>query len=148
METVKFKKLSPDAVIPERATDGSAGMDLFPVEVSKDGDMIKCRFGFAMSIPKGHAAFIFPRSSIKNFRFALTNSVGLIDSDYRGEVMAFFRHIPSLSGGSIPDWAMWYEEGMAVAQMVIMPVPDYLVMEVDELDTTERGSGGFGSTNK
>lgn len=145
METVRFKKLSPSAIIPKRATAGSAGMDLFPTEVIRGTNFIQCRFGLSMHIPDGHAAFIFPRSSIKNFPYMLSNSVGIIDSDYRGEIMAFFNKVEP-EGFPYPD--EFYKEGQAVAQMVIMPIHDYLTIEVDELSETERGSGGFGSTNK
>lgn len=137
---VKIRKLHKDAVIPRYAKDGDAGMDLTVTSVEKV-DIIKYRYGFglAIEIPKGYVGLVFPRSSIHNNNQSLTNSVGVIDSGYRGEVTAV------MIGGS-PEKA--YKIGERAAQLIIMPYPEIEFEEVDTLSETERGHGGYGSTGR
>lgn len=146
METLKIKKLNENAVVPKRATSGSAGIDLCavlsePLTLS-GGDTAVISTGIAIEIPSSdYAAFVFARSglSIKH-GIGLLNSVGVIDSDYRGEIKV----------GVINQKRESYtiSSGERIAQMVIMPVSTMPVVEVEELSDTERGEGGFGSTGK
>lgn len=138
---VKFKKLHPDAKAPEAATSGSGGSDLTAVSVSylEEQGLYHVAFGLAMEIPAGHVGLLFPRSSISKYALILSNGVGVIDSDYRGEVSAKFRPI---GNGDI------YKPGEKAGQLLIVPVPVVTWEESEELSSTERGTGGFGSTGK
>ena len=146
MSTLKIKKLHDNAVVPQRATSGSAGMDLYAVLdkpiTLKQGQTALIPTGIAIALESAsEAAFIFPRSglSIKH-GIGLLNSVGVIDSDYRGEIkVGVINQI---------DKEYTIEPNERIAQMVIMPVSLPKIVEVDELDETERGAGGFGSTNR
>lgn len=143
---VNILKLVKEAVIPQYSTEGAAGMDLVAtsreITASTDGSLryIEYGTGIAMEIPKGFAGLVFPRSSISKTGYSLANSIGLVDSDYRGEIK--IRLYPT-STGLGP-----YEIGDKVAQIVIMPYPDVQFNEVKQLTTTERAEGGFGSTGK
>lgn len=144
MEELKIKKLKPNAKIPFRATPGSAGMDLYacidePVTLNK-GEKAVIPTGIAIALPNAElCAFIFARSGLAiKHGIGLLNSVGVIDSDYRGEVCVGL--INQL------DEPYTIQPDERIAQMVIMPVSLIPAVEVDELDETERGTGGFGST--
>ena len=146
MNTFKIKKLRENAKIPFRATEGSAGMDLYacidePVTLG-GGEKAVIPTGIAIELPSAElAAFVFARSGLAiKHGIGLLNSVGVIDSDYRGEVMV----------GVINQISTPYtiQPGERVAQMVIMPVSMMPTQEVCDLDETERGAGGFGSTGK
>ena len=136
---VRIKKLSENAVIPTYAKDGDAGMDLVITSIITryEGD-ITYGFGIALEIPKGFVGLVFPRSSIRKTDLILSNSVGVIDSGYRGEIQATFKR----SGVYV------YEVGDRGAQIMIIPHPPIEFEEADELSDTERGEGGFGSTGK
>lgn len=95
--------------------------------------------GIAVEIPKGYAGFLFPRSGVYKTWSYLTNCVGVIDSDYRGEVCAIF---------STFTGKKFYQVGERFAQLVILPVPEVEYIEAEELSSTERGAGGYGSTGK
>ena len=139
---VKIKKLHPDAVIPQYAKRGDAGMDLVATEVTDGyGFSVTYGTGLAMEIPEGFVGLVFPRSSIRKYDLSLTNCVGVIDSGYRGEIQATFR-----KEAGIPSKR--YEVGDKIAQMIILPYPSIQFIETDELSDTERGEGGFGSTGK
>ena len=147
---LKIKPLSPkigtEIPFPAYATAGSAGMDLracldTPLTLNP-GDRVGVPTGFAIALPGPEwVAYIFARSGlgIKN-GITLPNCVGVIDSDYRGEI------IVALTNLSDEDYTI--QPGDRVAQLVIMPVTQAAVTVVDELDETERGAGGFGSTGK
>jgi dUTP pyrophosphatase len=138
---LKIKKLHADAVIPQQMTEGAAGLDL--VAVSKEWDetnqVLVLGTGLAIQIPRGHVGLLFPRSSIYKTELSLANSVGVIDSDYRGEVKAMF-----YTGRAKKN----YEIGDRVVQLVIMPIPAVNIQVVDELNETARGTGGHGSTGR
>lgn len=140
---VKFSKLHPNAIIPKYAKPGDAGMDLTAVEASEADGMFVYKTGLAAEIPEGHVALIFPRSSISSKDMSLANSVGVIDSGYRGEIIAKFR--PHWNGKLV---ASAYQVGDRIAQMIIIPFPQIETEEVpyEELTKTERGKGGFGSS--
>lgn len=136
---INIVKLHKDAVIPSYAKDGDAGLDLTVTEVDyEDNEHVKVKFGIAVEIPLGFVGLIFPRSSIYKKRQILSNSVGVIDSGYRGEICAVF--IGTARGG--------YNIGERAAQLIIIPYPEIEFNEVKQLTETERGDGGFGSTNK
>jgi len=136
---VKIKKLHPDAVIPKYAKNGDAGMDL-TITTSEfvDYEHIKLGFGIALQIPKGYVGFIFPRSSCYKQKQILSNCVGVIDSGYIGEISVVMIGTSKHS----------YKVGDRASQLIIMPYPQIEFEEVEELESTERGSGGFGSTGK
>ena len=158
--TVKIKKLSDEAVIPTYVTDGSAGMDITAISREYDYENY-CQVyhtGLSIEIPQGYVGLLFPKSGISKRTQYLTNSVGVIDSDYRGEVTAKFK----------PDWMSalytikeksaimrWllskfaalhnhYQVGEQIIQMIIVPYPKINLLEVEELSSTVRGDRGFG----
>lgn len=143
---IKVKKLNDRAKLPYRATEGSAGADLFAC-LDKEmtigaGERCLIPTGIAIELPDaGCGAFVFPRSSVSSkYGVSLANCVGVIDSDYRGEIK-----VPLINHSAEPYTV---KNGDRIAQMVIMPVilPEYL--ETDSLGDTARGEGGFGSTGK
>lgn len=142
---VKIKKLSPDAVIPTYAKNGDAGMDIVATRLISDTlDSVTYGTDIAMEIPEGFVGLIFPRSSIRKTNLQLSNSVGVIDSGYRGEIQATFNKIQ----GVTEYVRERYLVGDRIAQIIILPYPEVEFEEVDELNNTERGEGGFGSTGK
>lgn len=146
METLKIKKLHPDAVLPRRATAGSAGMDLYacmkePVTVQPH-ECVKFPTGLAIALPSaGYGAFIFARSGLAvKHGLSPANGVGVIDSDYRGEILV----------GLVNQFEEPYtvEPFERIAQMVILPVCLPEIEETDVLGDTERSDGGFGSSGR
>lgn len=144
---VKFKKLSDKATTPVYAYDGDAGLDLTAVSVNSEINecgqfVIVYHTGLALEIPKGYVGLIFPRSSIAKKSLTLTNCVAVIDSNYRGEILLKFKNT---TGDSVPAV---YPIGAKIAQLVIMPYPTINLVESNELSDTDRGTGGFGSSDK
>lgn len=141
--TVKYVKTVAEAVPPEHQTVGSAGGDLRAVvdgEVSiKPGETKLVPTGLRVEIPEGYVMLIFPRSGLATkMGLTLANSVGVIDSDYRGEVMVALRNMG--------EEVRYVKNGDRIAQAVIVPYVFPHYQEVDELSDTERGGGGFGHT--
>lgn len=145
---VKIKKLSELAVIPSYGKPGDAGMDLTctSVELDANGNYVY-RTGLAIEIPKGFVGLLFPRSSNANKSLMLTNSVGVADSGYRGEIMFKYK----------PNYQFFltevdkrhdkiYNVGDRVGQLIIMPHPTIEWEVVEELSDSDRGTGGYGST--
>lgn len=150
--TVKIKKLSDDAVVPSYAHDSDAGLDLTATSKSYDEHGNVCYgTGLAFSIPKGFVGYIFPRSSISKKDLSLANSVGVIDSGYLGEVIFKFkpnyRHVYNRSGELIMRDINSYDVGERIGQIIIMPIPKVTLKLVDDLGTSDRGIGAFGSTD-
>jgi dUTP pyrophosphatase len=142
---VRIKKLNPNAVIPTYAKAGDAGMDLTITNIiSETTTDVTYGFGIALEIPFGFVGLVFPRSSVRKYDLALTNSVGVIDSGYRGELQATFKKTSWLK----QDSSTKYNIGDKGAQIMIIPHPTIEFEETDELSNTERGDGGFGSTGK
>lgn len=140
---VRFKKLKNGAVTPSYSKDGDAGMDLTITDIlSETKSDVTYGFGIAMEIPKGYVGLLFPRSSIRKYDLSLTNCVGVIDSGYRGEIQATFKKTNWLKGDSSEK----YNVGERGAQIIIIPYPQIEFIETDNLDETERGEGGFGSS--
>lgn len=143
---IKIKKLKENAKIPKRATGGSAGMDLYacidePITLAP-GQLAIVPTGIAIALPNNScAAFLYARSGLGvKHGICLSNGVGVIDSDYRGEICAGLCNVS--------DKPYTIEPDERVCQMVIAPVLTPDVVEVSELDDTDRGEGGFGSTGK
>ena len=143
---VKFKRTHQDTEIPCLGTKGAAAFDLVAVgaTVNYAKGYIEYKTGLCVAIPKGYAGFVFPRSSISKTVHSLANSVGVIDSDYRGEILIRMRFNEYNSVDASDDI---YAVGDRIAQLIIMEVPS-VEFEEDELGFTERGSGGFGSTGR
>jgi len=142
MEKVKIKRLHKNSIIPSYSKIGDAGLDL--VATSKfydDFDNVCYGTGLALEIPEGYVGLLFPRSSISKTDLTLRNSVGIIDSGYRGEITFKFNNI--LMSSCEP-----YNVKERIGQLIIMPYPTIEFEEVEELSTTERGAQGFGSTGK
>lgn len=142
--TVRIKKTTPEAVIPTYGSAGAAGADLYALPVGGDITVpphatVLVHTGIAAAIPEGYVGLIYARSGMASKRdLAPANKVGVIDSDYRGEIMvALHNH------GEDPRTV---EPGERVAQLVIAPVMQADFQEADDLDGTARGAGGFGST--
>ncbi|MBR2022194.1 MAG: hypothetical protein IJ997_00735 [Mycoplasmataceae bacterium] len=151
---VNFKKLNPNATIPTRAKEGDAGYDMTAIDIEIKNNILTVHTGIALEIPIGYAGFLFPRSSICKTDLSLTNSVGVIDSNYRGEVMCKFRihdnvfeqnnnNLYSVNSRNVNNI---YKIGDRCCQLIILPVPDISFVEQSELTSSDRGSGGFGST--
>ena len=143
---VKVKKLRQDAILPAYATKFSAGADLYACleeeKVSFNPNETKLiHTGISLEIPEGLAGFIYARSSVASKRgLAPANKVGVIDSDYRGEIMvALHNH-----GDTVQE----IENGERIAQLIIAPYVKAQFVESDSLDKTQRGEGGFGSTGR
>ena len=140
---LRIARLSPLATLPAYQTDHAAGLDLHaalaePV-VLGPGDIRLVPCGFAMAVPPGYEAQVRPRSGLAlRHGVSMPNAPGTIDADYRGEVQ-----VPLINLGREP---FVVEPGSRIAQMIIAPVARCVVEEVDELDETGRGTGGFGST--
>ncbi len=133
--------------IPKYAKSGDAGLDLFAAEMFYDeyGNMVYDT-GISLEIPEGYVGLIFPRSSVSKYTTFLTNAVGVIDSGYRGNVMVKFKPTEAYHN-RLDGLASVYQIGDRVAQLIIIPYPQIELVESEELSETERGSGGFGSTN-
>ena len=144
---VKFKKLSDKAVLPTKAHKTDAGLDLtctgIESEVNECGQFILVyHTGLAIEIPDGYVGLIYPRSSICKKSVMQTNSVGVIDSGYRGEVLVKYRNT---SGDSIPAL---YNIGERIAQLIIMPYPEIEPVFAEDLSESDRGTDGYGSSDK
>jgi dUTP pyrophosphatase len=136
---LKIKKLHNDAVMPSYATDGSAGFDLSALEevLLYAGQTLIVKTGLSFAIPKGYEIQIRPRSGV-TVKTKLRVALGTIDSDYRGEV--------GIIVDNIGDDLKRIGKGERIAQAIISPIVQATFEQVTELDDTDRGSGGFGST--
>ena len=139
---VKIKRLTPNSVIPSYAKSGDAGMDLTATSKFFDEYGNICYgVGLAFEIPEGYVGLLFPRSSIYKQDLFLTNSVGVIDSGYRGEITFKFKPVHF-------DIKHHYQVGDRIGQLIIIPYPDIEFVEADELSDSERGEGGYGSSGR
>jgi dUTP pyrophosphatase len=140
---VKIKKLHPDAVIPQYAKPGDAGLDLTVVNIADDeyGNIVY-HTGIAVEIPDGYVGLLFPRSSNAKTSLVLTNSVGVIDSGYRGEIKlkyAGFERVWVTKNRGVK-----YQIRDRIGQLIILPYPQIQFEEAEQLSETERGTGGYG----
>jgi dUTP pyrophosphatase len=137
-----IQRLREGAVVPERAYSGDAGLDLAAcerVELGPGERAVVCT-GLAVAIPEGYAGFVQPRSGLAaRHGLSVVNSPGLVDSGYRGELRVVLLNTDLAERFVI-------EPGMRIAQLVVLPVPELEVLEVDELPASERGVRGFGSS--
>ena len=149
---VKIKKLYEDSILPTKAHATDAGYDLYAHSKSYDDDgNVVYGSGVAMEIPQGYVGLVFPRSSNAKKDLILSNSVGVIDSGFRGEI--FFKFKPSNviekpDLAYIPESISKYGVGDRIGQIIIMPYPEIEFVEVEELSDSERGNGGYGSSGK
>lgn len=133
-------KLIEDGKIPIKMHKTDAGFDCYARELVNLGNQIKYNLGFAIEIPQGHVGLVFPRSSVFKTGLSMSNSVGVIDSDYRGEVSAVYNNVDTEKER--------YKVGDRVCQLIIMPYPEIELKQVEKLSETERGEGGYGSTGR
>lgn len=140
---MEFIKLKPSAQTPVKSTEGSAGYDLYATEdvAISPYSTHKASTGIALAIPKGVAGLLYARSSLSvNSGVSLANGVGVIDSDYRGEVL-----VPLYNSNPTP---FTVRRGMKIAQIIFTPYLEPVLREVESLEDTVRGDGGFGSTGE
>ena len=151
---VKIKKLYEDSILPTKAHATDAGYDLYAHSKSYDEDgNVVYGSGVAMEIPQGYVGFVFPRSSNAKKDLILSNSVGVIDSGFRGEISFKFKFAPISNNRTQEQYLSFayskrYEIGDRIGQIIIMPYPEIEFVEVDELSDSERGVGGYGSSGK
>ena len=138
---VKLKKLNENVKLPVYAKTADAGLDIKATRIENENNYsITYGTDLCIEIPFGYVGLIFPRSSIRNYDLVLSNCVGVVDSGYRGEIMATFKKT-KLDG-------MYYDVDDKVMQIIILPYPSIEFEFTDELSETERGKGGFGHTGK
>lgn len=143
---INIKKLSDKAVMPTKAHVSDAGYDLtatsITTAINECGQLVLVyHTDIAIEIPEGYVGYVFPRSSVYKKSLALTNCVGVIDSGYRGEIMAVFKTTTDV----VPAV---YREGERFAQLIIMPIPNVEFVEAQELSKSDREDNGFGSTDE
>ena len=142
MIQLPIQKVRPDAVVPSRAYAGDAGVDLAAIERIElgPGERAVVPTGLAVAIPDGYAGFVQPRSGLASRHgITIVNTPGLVDSGYRGELMVVLHNTDR-------DEPFVVEAGMRIAQLVVLPIPEVELVEVEELPATERGGRGFGSS--
>lgn len=153
---VKIKKLFDDAILPQKNNPNDAGFDCvarsmrttkiksvglsYGIQLSEPEDYIEYGFGFSLEIPEGWCGLLFPRSSISKYDLMLCNSVGVIDSGYRGEILARFKKTKEVGN--------FYEVGDKVCQIVFYKLPEITFELTDTLDDLNDRGGGFGSSGK
>ena len=163
---VKFKKLNKKAVIPTKAHPTDAGFDMVAVTKTVTDKYIEFDTGIATAIPEGHCGLIFANSRVSKYDLDLANAVGVIDSHFRSSIRFRYKYTTQPSKGILTDKTKYFRlvknvefvelpfhpkefnVGDVVGQLIIIPIPDVEFVEVDELDDTDRGEGGFGSTEK
>jgi dUTP pyrophosphatase len=140
--SLRVRRVDPRAVLPTRAYDGDAGLDLYALDegVLDPGQRASVRTGIAVEIPEGQAGLVVPRSGLaRRHGISVVNAPGLIDAGYRGEIEVLLLNTDRSSPFSIAA-------GDRIAQLVIVSVHSPQVQEVDELALSQRGAGGFGSS--
>ena len=143
MIELPIRRLREDAVLPERAYAGDAGLDLAACERHElgPGERGVVGTGLAVAIPEGYAGFVQPRSGLAaRHGITIVNAPGLVDSGYRGELRVVLLNTD-------PREPFLVEPGMRIAQLVVLPVPEVKLVEVVELPESERGARGFGSSH-
>jgi dUTP pyrophosphatase len=144
MIELPVRRLREDAVLPERAYSGDAGLDLAACDRHEltPGSRAVVGTGVAVAIPEGHAGFVQPRSGLAaRHGLSVVNAPGLIDSGYRGEI-----RVVLLNTDAAETFVV--EPGMRIAQLVVLPLPELELVEVEELPESERGVRGFGSSSR
>lgn len=141
MVDVKIRKVHPNAVIPFRAHATDAGMDVTAISMEMTEDYVEYDTGLQFQLPEGYAMLIFPRSSNSKKDLLLCNSVGILDAGYTGNLKLRFKLTTEGYTEKI------YNPGDKVGQIMIIPYPEINFIETEVFNETERGNGGFGSTN-
>ena len=142
MIELPIQKVRPDALVPARAYAGDAGLDLAATERIElgPGERAVVPTGLAVAIPEGYAGFVQPRSGLASRHgITIVNTPGLVDSGYRGELMVVLHNTDRTEPFVV-------EAGMRIAQLVVLPIPEVELVEVEELPASERGARGFGSS--
>lgn len=140
---VKFKALHADAFLPCYAKEGDGALDLWSIDngtVSREFDYIEYRTGLVCEIPNGYVGLLFPRSSISKYPLSLANSVGVLDSGYRGEITFRFKYTG--------EGTRKYVWGDRIGQLLVIPYPQVTPVWADSLSASDRGAQGYGSTGK
>lgn len=138
---IRFKKLNNEAPTPTYSKEGDAAVDLTATSMFTDSSGNLCYgTGIAVEIPKGYVGLVYPRSSLSKYNLILANHVGVIDSNYRGEIILRFKLESSNFNKNV------FNVGNRIAQLIIQPIPEMSFVEVSELTPTNRGSAGFGSS--
>ena len=161
---VKFKKLNKKAVMPTKAHPTDAGFDMVAVTKTVTDKFIEFGTGLAVGIPVGHVGLVFANSRVSKYDLDLANAVAVIDSGYTGEIRLRYKHtihpqtgicahktkylnlVKDVEPVPIPFRPKEFNVGDVVGQLIIIPIPEVEFVEVEELDETDRGEGGFGST--
>lgn len=150
---IKLKKLDKNAVTPSYTKEGDAAVDLYATskQPNEEYGFIEYGTGLSLEIPKGYVGLIFPRSSISKTGLVLSNSVGVIDSGYRGEIkVRFWLNTEAASyvmNGEKPSLG-YYNIGDRIAQLMVLPYPKINFIKEESLSESDRSDGGFGSTGK
>lgn len=140
---LQVKRLYDDSKLPTRATPDSAGLDMYAHSETPYGScMVEYGTGIAVEIPDGYTGFLFPRSSISGTSMRLSNSVGVCDRDFKGEIKFRF------DDTNLPDSGPSYRVGDRIGQLILLATPRFEVVEVQELSETVRGASGFGSSGR
>lgn len=160
MTKVEFIRMASNAVIPSKAHPTDAGFDMVATSKVETTDYIEYGTDIAIKLPEGHCALLFPRSSVSKKDLFLCNSVGLIDENYTGEIKFRFKRSPKYQYYTFKRFFRFitevfvepitykeYEVGDKIGQIVILPTPSVEFLEVEKLPETDRGSGGFGSSD-
>lgn len=137
--SVKFKLLSTNAKKPVRTSDEAAGYDMYAADIVETEDTIVYKTDVAIELPEGYAGFLMPRSSVVKTGMHLGNSVGLLDSDFRGNISFVFYKRQNCTPYAIGD---------RVGQLVVIKLPNVVLEESEDLSETERGTNGFGSSGR
>ena len=138
---VNIKKIIEEAVIPSYSRNGDAGLDLTATSFSIENDCYVYGTGIAIEIPEGYVGLIYPRSSISNYDLILANHVGVIDSNYRGELILKFKKKSSL-------FNKIYIVGDRIGQLIIMAYPSIEFSICEDLSSTNRNTANFGSSGE
>jgi len=136
MIEIKVKKIYENAILPKYSKEGDAAMDVFAQNMTRTDKYIEYGTGLSFELPKGYVMLIFPRSSVSNKDLMLKNSVGVLDSGYRGELKLRFQ----MNGDDV------YNLGDKIGQIMVIERPEMMLKLVEKLDDSARGNGGFGST--
>ena len=163
---IKFKKLSNKAKIPNRAHELDAGFDLTAISKSVTDKYVEFGTGLAIAIPAGHFGLVVANSRVSKYDCILANCAAIIDSGYTGEIKLRYKYtthpqtaiiahktkyfglVKDVEPVPVPFHPKEFNVGDVVGQLIIIPIPDVEFVEVEELDETDRGEGGFGSTEK
>lgn len=135
---IKIKKFNERAVIPSYSRNGDAGMDLVATEFYYEDGLFCYKTGIGLEIPNGYVGLVYPRSSISKYDLILSNHVGVIDSNYRGEIILKFR--------KTTQYPYIFINGDRIGQLIIIPRPKITFEEVEILSETNRNTNGFGSS--